>query len=41
LVIDPAGKAFQLLKQLTQSDIPEAALQFSEDGIITKKPLKN
>lgn len=41
LTIDPAGKAFQLLKQLTQSDIPEAPLQFSADGTISKKLLKN
>jgi hypothetical protein len=41
LAIDPTGKAFQILRELTQNDIPEAALQFSEDGIITKKSLKN
>jgi hypothetical protein len=41
LIIDPTGKAFQLLKQLTQSDIPEAALQFSEVGVISKKLPKN
>ncbi|MFM6954514.1 MAG: CapA family protein [Sphingobacteriaceae bacterium] len=41
LRIDTSGKAFQLLKELTQSDIPETKLQFSADGTISKKPLKN
>jgi 2',3'-cyclic-nucleotide 2'-phosphodiesterase (5'-nucleotidase family) len=35
--IDPTGKAFQLMKELTNADIPEAELVFSTGGMITRK----
>ena len=35
--IDPTGKAFQLMIELTNADIPEAELVFSTGGMITKK----
>lgn len=35
--VDPTGRAFQLLKELTQTDIPEAELVFSTGGMITRK----
>ena len=35
--VDPTGKAFQLLKELTKTDIPEAELAFTSDGRIVRK----
>lgn len=40
LRIDPSAQAFQLMKQLTQSDIPQAGLLFTKDGYILKKSPK-
>ncbi len=35
--VDPTGRAFQLMKELTNADIPEAELVFSTGGMITRK----
>ena len=35
--VDPSGRAFQILKELTQTDIPEAELAFTSDGRIVRK----